>query len=176
MLILLGLSAFTQIIYEGDNMNINKAFVTNISKLTTQHKNEHKNYEYYKKIVLSGDNGDKCNVSVYEIPPKKSAYPYHYHLLNQETFYIISGVGTLRTPVGEMNITAGDILVFPPSEAGAHKITNSSDTEMLIYIDFSTYNSTEVSFMPDSNKTVIYGKDVKRIAINGMEADYYDGE
>ena len=34
-------------------------------------------------------------VSVYEIPPLKSAYPYHYHHKNEETLYIISGKGVL---------------------------------------------------------------------------------
>jgi len=122
-------------------MSIEKAKVIKSDNLVAQHKNEHTNYEYFKKIILSGDNGDKCNVSIYEIPPNKSAYPYHYHLHNQETFYIISGVGILKTPEGETSISAGDILVFPPCEAGAHKLTNSSDSEMLGYIDFSTYTS-----------------------------------
>ena len=34
-------------------------------------------------------------VSVYEIPPKKAAYPYNFHHNNEETFYIISGEGIL---------------------------------------------------------------------------------
>ena len=157
-------------------MKIEKALITNVNRLTAKHQNEHNGYEYFKKIVLSGENGNKCNVSVYEIPPGKSAYPYHYHFQSEETFYIISGNGILRTPYGETNVKAGDILVFPAGEAGAHKITNSSETEMLIYIDFDTYHSPEISFMPDSNKSVIYGKGLRKIIKNGVEADYYEGE
>ena len=155
---------------------MNTVLITNASKLTAKHQNEHEGYEYFKKVVLSGDNGDKCNLSVYEILPGKSAYPYHYHYQSEEAFYIISGIGVLRTPKGESQVVAGDILVFPACEAGAHKITNASKTEMLVYIDFDTYHSPEVSFMPDSQKAVVYGKGIRKIIREGAEVEYYDGE
>jgi len=157
-------------------MKIEKTLIINANKLNAKHQNVHQNYEYFKKIVLSGENGNNCNVSVYEIPPGKSAYPYHYHFQSEEIFYIISGNAVLRTPDGETNVTAGDILVFPAGETGAHKITNLSETEMLIYIDFDTYHSPEISFMPDSNKSVIYGKGLRKIIKNGAEVDYYEDE
>jgi uncharacterized cupin superfamily protein len=155
---------------------IDKILITNANKLIAKHQNIHGDYEYFKKIILSGENGNKCNVSVYEIPPGKSAYPYHYHYQSEEVFYIISGIGTLRTPDEEINVAAGDILAFPAGEAGAHKLTNSSNSEMLIYIDFDTYHSPEVSFMPDSNKSVVYGKGLRKVIKNDNEVDYYDGE
>ena len=157
-------------------MKIEKTLITNANQLNAKHQNIHHGYEYFKKIILSGENGNKCNVSVYEIPPGKSAYPYHYHFQSEEIFYIISGSGILRTPDGETNVTTGDILVFPAGEAGAHKLTNSSETEILSYIDFDTYHSPEVSFMPDSNKSVIYGKGIRKIINNDTEVDYYEGE
>ncbi|MCL2702078.1 MAG: cupin domain-containing protein [Defluviitaleaceae bacterium] len=157
-------------------MKIEKALITNANQLTAKHQNVHHGYEYYRKTIISGENGNKCNVSVYEIPPGKSAYPYHYHFQSEEIFYIISGHGIVRTPDGNKNVTAGDILVFPAGEAGAHKLTNSSETEMLTYIDFDTYHSPEVSFMPDSNKSVIYGKGLRKIISGEVEVDYYKGE
>ena len=159
---------------------IDKALITNAKELSATHKSIHEGYEYFKKVIFSGENGNKCNVSVYEIPPNKSAYPYHYHFQNEEVFYIISGNAILRTPEGEVKVKAGDILAFPACKEGAHKLTNISESEMLVYIDFSTYHSPEVSFMPDSNKSVIYGKGLKRIVYNNTEADcevdYYEGE
>ena len=161
-------------------MGAEKTLVTNAKDLTSTHKNIHERYEYFKKVILSGEKGNKCNVSVYEIPPGKSAYPYHYHFQSEEVFYIISGNAILRTPEGEVTVKAGDILAFPACEEGAHKLTNISESEMLIYIDFSTYHSPEVSFMPDSGKSVIYGKGLKRIVYNNREVDcevdYYEGE
>lgn len=155
---------------------IENVLITNAEKLTGKHQNIHEGYEYFKKVILSGQNGDKCNVSIYEIPPGKSAYPYHYHFQSVEVFYIISGIGVLRTPDGEINIAAGDILAFSACEAGAHKLTNASETEMLVYIDFDTYHSPEISFMPDSNKLVVYGQGIRKVVKNGVETDYYEGE
>ena len=113
-------------------MKSDRILITKVGELTAKHQNIHDDYEYYKKIILSGEDGNKCNVYVYEIPPGKSAYPYHFHYQSEEIFYIINGIGLLRTPNGEIKVTAGDILAFPACEAGAHKLTNSSDTEMLI--------------------------------------------
>jgi len=47
---------------------------------------------------------------------------------------------------------------------------------MLVYIDFDTYHSPEVSFMPDSKKIVVYGKGIRKIIKDNSEVDYYDGE
>ncbi len=157
-------------------MGIEKPLITSAGQLTAAHRHAHDRYEYFKKVILSGENGDKCNVAVYEVPPGKAAYPYHWHFQSQEVFYIISGAGTLRTPGGETGVGPGDILAFPACEAGAHKLTNASDTEMLVYIDFDTYHSPEVSFMPDSDKAVLYGKGLRKVVKNGAEVDYYEGE
>lgn len=155
---------------------ISNVVITSADEIIPKHQNEHEGYEYFKKRILSGNNGDGCNVSVYEIPPQKSAYPYHYHYQSVEVFYIISGTGMLRTPDGNTEVKSGSILAFPPCENGAHKLTNTSETENLVYIDFDTYHSPEVSFMPDSNKKVIYGKNLRQIVRNNVSVDYYDGE
>ncbi len=157
-------------------MSFDKIIVTNGSDIAAKHQNSHPAFEYYKKVILSGDTGSKCNVSLYEIPPKKSAYPYHYHYQSEEIFYIISGVGLLRTPDGDYEVKSGDILAIPACEKGAHKLTNTSDTDNLIYIDFDTYHSPEISFMPDSNKKVIYGQGLRQIVKNNIVTDYYEGE
>lgn len=157
-------------------MGFDQIIITDGSGILPKHQNEHPDYEYYKRVIVSGDVGSKCNVSLYEIPPGKSAYPYHYHYQSEEVFYIISGSGLLRTPDGEHAVKSGDILAFPASEKGAHKLTNTSEVENLTYIDFDTYHSPEVSFMPDSNKKVLYGKALRQIVRNDVVTDYYDGE
>ena len=69
-----------------------------IDNIPQSHKNEHEGYEYYRRKFVSFGEAKNTSVSVYEIPPKKAAYPYHFHRNNEETFYIISGEGVLRTP------------------------------------------------------------------------------
>jgi len=150
--------------------------IANAKSIMPQHKNEHKDYEYYKKVIVDGESSGQCNVSFYKIPPGKAAYPYHYHTKNEEVFYIISGTGTLRTPSGEQTVISGDVLAFPANENGAHKLINSSETEMLIYLDFDTYNSPEISHLLDSGKVVVYGRGFRQIFKESSEIGYYDGE
>lgn len=141
-----------------------------------RHKCEHPGYEYYKREVVKGEQGHQCSVCITEIPPGKSAYPYHYHARNEETFYIVKGVGTLRTPTGERTVGEGDLIFFPASEKGAHKLTNASDTEPLVYLDIDTYNCPDVAFYPDSSKMGVYDHDMKRVFREQSQVDYYDGE
>jgi uncharacterized cupin superfamily protein len=150
--------------------------ITGLFDALPLHKNEHKDYEYYKReLVTSSDNG-QCAVSVYEIPPGKAAYPYHFHTQNEENFYIISGTGVLKTPTGENNVSAGNFLHFPTGEQGAHKLTNTSETETLVYIDFDTRNPVDIAFYPDSGKVGFWGKGLGQVFKLNNKVDYYDGE
>ena len=145
-------------------------------ELTQSHKNLHPDYEYYKKDFIPRGYADKTMVSIYEIPPGKSAYPYHYHLKNEETFYIICGEGLLKTPQGEKAVSAGDLIFFPANEAGAHKLTNTSPAENLVYIDFDVIHDMDVTVYPDSKKIAVWGKDVNKVYPLDANVDYYEGE
>lgn len=147
-----------------------------INDLIPKHKCEHDGYEYYKKEFVPRGYGEKSMVSVYEIPPMMSAYPYHYHHKNEETFYIISGVGMLKTPQGDMKVNAGELLFFPANSEGAHKLTNTSETENLVYIDFDVIHDMDVTVYPDSNKIGVWGKGINKIYKLNANTDYYDGE
>ena len=151
--------------------------IINQSNLTGKHIAEQEPYEYIKYEVIPRNAFSRCYVSLYEIPPNKSNYPYHYHIANTEVFYIISGQGILRTPKGDRIIKSGDFVACPPSENGAHKIFNSSEKETLKYIDFGTANSPDIVNYPDSNKTGILVQDRPNIFFkNSDKANYYDGE
>lgn len=145
-------------------------------KLPQSHKNVHPDYEYYKKDFIPRGYAEKTMVSIYEIPPGKSAYPYHYHLKNEETFYIISGEGVLKTPQGERKVAAGDLIFFPASAEGAHKLTNISETEKLVYIDFDVIHDMDVTVYPDSQKIAVWGKNVNRVYPQDANVGYYEGE
>jgi uncharacterized cupin superfamily protein len=149
----------------------------NKNLIKPQHKCEHDPYEYYKYEVTKRSAENQCYVAIYEIPPQKANYPYHYHLNNEEVFYIISGSGVLETPDGVRNISAGDIVVCPPSDKGAHKIINNSPTEKLVYLDFDTVNSPEVVYYPNSDKVgvIVNGKSSTFFKSN-TNVDYYEGE
>jgi uncharacterized cupin superfamily protein len=156
---------------------MDEIMITNIADVPSEHKREHKEYEYYRRAILPGGTANQCALSVYEVPPGKAAYPYHYHSKNEEVFYIISGSGILKTPKGARAVSPGDFLFFPACENGAHKLTNNSETEPLVYIDFDTENDLEVAFYPDSGKLGVGGKNVPfRLFRTNTTVGYYDGE
>lgn len=145
-------------------------------KLSTDHKNEHEKYEYIKKTIVPRKSARQTVVAIYEIPPLKSAFPYHYHTKNEETYFIISGEGILKTIDGIKKVGKGDIIYFPANSNGAHKLTNTSNTQMLLYIDFDTNNDLEVTVYPDSNKIGIWGKDITQIHKIDSKVSYYENE
>lgn len=156
-------------------MNERKIEVTNKDRIDPTHKNEYDPYEYYKYEVTKRNAGG-CEVAIYEIPPKKANYPYHYHMKNEEVFYVISGAGILETPDGDRDISAGDVVVCPPNENGAHRIFNPSETETLTYIDFDTVNSPEVVHYPHSGKVGVISEEFYAFYKKVADVDYYEGE
>ncbi|GFZ31497.1 hypothetical protein CSC2_20230 [Clostridium zeae] len=158
-------------------MTNREILITNKKQVEPRHKSNHKSYEYYKYEIVKPTKHSQCSVSIYEIPPQKAGYPYHYHLKNEEIFYIISGSGILETPDGNKTVSAGDVIVCPPSEKGAHKIINSSEIEKLVYLDCDTVNYPDIAYYPHSNKVGIVLAGETNSFFNKIdEVDYYQGE
>lgn len=158
-------------------MNKPEIKITNKNLIESNHKCKNERYEYYKYKVTDENEESQLSVAIYEIPPQKASYPYHYHHKNEEVFYIISGEGILETPNGNKTISAGDIIFCPSSEMGAHKIINSSDTEMLVYLDCDSINNPEIVSYPNSNKIGVFKKNMPGIFYkDDTIVDYYEGE
>lgn len=158
-------------------MDLREIQITNKSLIEPKHKCEHEPYEYNKYDVTERNKENQCDVAIYEIPPQVANYPYHYHLNNEEVFYIISGNGMLETPNGNRIISAGDIIVCPPSEKGAHRIINSSQTEKLVYFECDTVHSPEVVCYPNSNKVgIIINGESSKFYETHANVTYYEGE
>ena len=147
-----------------------------IEDVPAGHKCEHEGYEYFRRKFVPFGEASHTHVCVYEIPPMKSAYPYHYHCKTEETFCILSGQGTLKTPEGDRKVSAGELIFFPAGPEGAHKLTNTSETENLVYIDFDATHDLDVAVYPDSDKIGIWGMGVNQIYPKSAAVDYYDGE
>jgi len=156
-------------------MKVENTLITNQGNVAPKHE-IHGEYEYYKHLIVPKD-GNQCTVAIMELSPQKAAFPYHYHVGITEVFYIISGEGVVKTPEGERKVTSGDVAVFPPGQAGCHKIFNTSQTETLRYIDFDTTAQADVTFYPDSGKigAILNGKPTHVFMENSV-VDYYEGE
>ena len=147
-----------------------------IEDIPASHKQEHEGYEYFRRKFIPFGGAKNTLVSVYEIPPGKAAYPYHFHHKNEETFCILSGEGILKMPQGERTVKAGELLFFPAGPEGAHKLTNASRTENLVYIDFDVVHDIDIAVYPDSDKIGIWGMGINKIYPQDGTVDYYDGE
>ncbi len=96
----------------------------------------------------------KCSLNVVELQPGNQAYGYHYHDVNEEIFYIVSGQGIVETNDGVFPIKQGDVLVFPTGKEGAHVVRNNSD-DVLVYLDFGTKSEIDLVHLPHVGKLMV---------------------
>ena len=112
-------------------------------------------FGYRRKQLGSAIGGEKLGCSLYEVPPGRRAWPYHYHLANEEAIYVLEGSETLRIGEREVALLRGDYVAMPVGEIGAHQIINSSD-KPLRYLCFSTMIEPAAMIYPDSNKIGLF--------------------
>jgi uncharacterized cupin superfamily protein len=94
---------------------------------------------------------DRVGVSLWEIPPGETAYPYHYHLVEEELLVVLAGRPSLRGPDGWRELEPGAVVSFPVGPEGAHQLRNrGEDTVRLLAI--STSGQPEVVMYPDEGK------------------------
>ena len=121
----------------------------------------------------------KTGLSLFDVPAGEAAYPYHWHMCEEEIVVLLEGRASLRTPDGWRELEEGEVVVFPTGEEGAHQIVNRSDAPVR-FLAFSNQHP-DVVVQPDSGKV---GAFERRPDGGGMrlwfrEADateYLDGE
>ena len=153
-------------------MSVKNIIVANIENTPSKHES-HEGYEYFKHLIVSKQPENQCTVALMEIPPQKSAYPYHFHAGITEVFYIIAGKGKIETPDGDKEIATGDVIVFPQGKEGAHRIFNPSESEM----DCDTISTADVAYYPHSGKVglIVDGQPNTFFDLTD-HVDYYKGE
>ncbi|MFP8890537.1 cupin domain-containing protein [Natrialbaceae archaeon A-CW2] len=141
-------------------------------------------FDIKRKKLAEEAGGEQLGCSLYEIPPGKKSWPYHYHTANEEAIYILDGTGTLRAEGGTTSIKSGDYLTFPVGEEYARRVINDSDSP-LRYLCFSTMKEPEISVYPDSNKMgafagspsgTVSGEPLNRYFQQSDDVDYWEGE
>lgn len=109
---------------------------------------EHGDTKMRRKRLGDAAGGEEIGASLYEIPPGRRSWPYHYHAANAEAMYVIEGRGSVRTAVGDVVVEPGDYLAFPTGDRGVHQVVNDRD-EPLRYLLVSTMVDTDVTFYPE---------------------------
>lgn len=123
---------------------------------------------------------ERLGLSLWELPPGEAAYPYHYHLAEEELVLVLDGRPSLRTPAGWRDLERGDVVAFPRGEQGAHQLVNHSENTVR-FLAFSTSGEPDIVIRPDSATLGAYerlprGGGLRAVFRMGDSVDYYDGE
>ena len=118
--------------------------------------------------------------SIMELPPWAVSFPFHYHCMNEEAVYVLSGTGTARIGDKRVPVRAGDWIAYPVGPDHAHQMINDG-AEPLVYLMLSTSHKCEVVGYPDSKKVAAtagtFDKPIHRwISKQGETLDYWEGE
>ena len=161
-------------------------FITNIHELAGGTERSQGSKFASKLTPIAAELGaKKLGYNLTEIPPGKKAFPYHFHHVNEELFFVLSGKGEVRMPDGTHPLKEGDLLCCPPGPEGAHQIVNTGK-EPLRYLALSTRQDPEVVEYPDAGKYGvtagrIYGQPFPESAFHAFaftkdRVDYWAGE
>jgi uncharacterized cupin superfamily protein len=154
--------------------------VPNINEPRFDEPREHPGFRALRSRIGRHAGSRQLGASLWEVPPGEAAYPYHYHLGEEELIVILEGRPSLRTPEGWREVAEGELLSFPRGEEGGHQLVNRSD-RVVRFLAVSTQGDPDLVVYPDSGKL---GTFERRPQGGGMHAlyrmadavDYYDGE
>lgn len=123
---------------------------------------------------------ERLGVSLWELPPGEAAYPYHWHLAEEEMVIALDAGLSLRTPDGWRQLERGEVVAFPRGEAGAHQLVNHGE-EPARLLAISTSGEPDIVLYPDSGKLGAFerrqdGRGLWKLFRESDEVDYYDGE
>jgi uncharacterized cupin superfamily protein len=118
----------------------------------------------------------RLGATIYDVPSGERVAPYHYEYNNEEWLLVLAGTPTLRTPLGEQRLRAGDLVAFTEGPDGAHSIVNGSDEPARVLM-LSTKRKPAVAVYPDSDKLAIWRLGSDGIIVRRSDAvDYWEGE
>ena len=123
---------------------------------------------------------DKLGASYWELPPGQAAYPYHWHMTEEELLVVTDGRPSLRTPDGWRDLEAGEVVAFPRGEEGGHQLMNRTD-DTVRFLAFSTQPGPDIVMYPDSGKVGAFERRPEGGGLYELfrledAVDYYEGE
>jgi uncharacterized cupin superfamily protein len=126
-----------------------------------------------RKALGAKDTG----ITVYELASGQSVCPYHYEVGEEEWLLVLDGAPTLRHPKGSDRLDPWDVVFFPHSPEGAHRISNETEDTARVLM-FSNLIFPTATVYPDSDKVGIWTGDseVDLMVHRESGVEYYDGE
>jgi uncharacterized cupin superfamily protein len=94
---------------------------------------------------------ERLGLSYWHLSAGQAAYPYHFHLAEEEVLVLLEGDLALRTPAGWERVRRGDVVRFPVGEDGAHQLVNDGAVDAR-FLAISTHGQPDVVLYPDEGK------------------------
>jgi uncharacterized cupin superfamily protein len=140
---------------------------------------KHPGFECSRARLGRQAGSEKLGLSLWELPPSQAAYPYHFHLAEEEIVVLLRGRPSLRSPNGWRDMEEGEVVRFGVGEEGAHQIVNRSD-EPISFLAISN-QQPDIVVRPDSNSVGMFerrpeGGGLNRHFRNEDAVGYFDGE
>jgi len=111
-------------------------------------------------------------MNVSRLPPQRIGCPFHFHMLDDELFFVLSGTGMLRYGEQIIPIRPGDAVSCPAGTKVAHQIVNTG-IEDLVYLGIGADSRNEVAVYPDSGKVMV--RALKTVGVLS-KTEYLTGE
>jgi uncharacterized cupin superfamily protein len=154
--------------------------VTNIHDPVFDEPREHPGFHCRRARLSRQAGSERLGLSLWELPPGEAAYPYHYHLAEEELVLVLDGRPSLRTPDGWRELREGEVVPFLRGEQGAHQLVNRTESTVC-FLAFSINGEPDIVVRPDSRTLGAYerlpdGGGLRAVFRMADEVDYYDGE
>jgi uncharacterized cupin superfamily protein len=150
-----------------------------ITKPVFDERREHPGFNCLRARIGRQVGSEKVGASLWELPEGQAAYPYHWHVAEEELLIVLDGAPSLRTPDGWRELDEGEVVSFPCGEEGAHQIVNR--TEKPVRFLAVSNQQPDIIVRPDS-QTI--GVAERRPEGGGIwvnfrladQVDYFEGE
>ena len=127
----------------------------------------------YKVLTPSAERASgRLGLNLSRVRKGHTACPFHYHMREDEAFYVLSGRGVLRYGDTLREIGPGDCVFCPAGTRVAHQIANPYD-EDLVYLGVGLNDPHEVCVYPDSGKVLV--RAIRQIGFL-RQTPYMEGE
>jgi uncharacterized cupin superfamily protein len=123
---------------------------------------------------------ERLGLSLWELPPGEAAYPYHFHLAEEELLLVLKGRPSMRTTDGWRDLQEGEVVAFLRGERGAHQLVNRTKGSVR-FLALSTSGEPDIVIRPDSGTLGAYerlpdGGGLREVFRRDDAVDYFEGE
>jgi len=154
--------------------------VANIDDPVYDEIREHPGFRCRRARLSRQAGSERLGLSLWELGPGEAAYPYHYHLAEEELLVVLEGQPSLRSPQGWRELQTGEVVPFLRGEGGAHQLVNRT-ASVVRFLAFSTNGEPDIVIRPDSGTLGAYerrpeGGGLRAVFRSADCVDYYEGE